>query len=217
MAKPPFEVHSNSRRFAELFSAVIERNTSGKILLLDLGTGETGKDQTKRYPMTKRSDALYITLDIGTYKVPDILADASLLPFKENSFDLIFAESILEHIRPASKISNIADEVKRVLKPGGLLVGWVPSSYPWHGGAGFADDVRFTWEGIKTVLSPLNLEILEWTGGPVSVFLLNFPVNRLRELIQKMESRTLHRLNYRYRSFLTTGFQFLCSKEQVGR
>lgn len=47
------------------------------------------------------------------------LADATSLPFKNGSFDLVFAAAVFHHIREWPKAIS---EISRVLKPGGKLV-----------------------------------------------------------------------------------------------
>ena len=47
-----------------------------------------------------------------------IMADAVRLPFKDQSFDLVFSLDSLEHIKPQVKALK---EMLRVLKPGGIL------------------------------------------------------------------------------------------------
>ncbi len=45
------------------------------------------------------------------------------LPFDDNSFDILFSKSFIEHL---SDPSNYLDEAFRVLKPGGMLLTLVP-------------------------------------------------------------------------------------------
>ena len=46
--------------------------------------------------------------------------DGCVLPFSDNSFDMIVAYAVVEHIEP-SELSNIFNELKRVLKKDGLF------------------------------------------------------------------------------------------------
>lgn len=48
-----------------------------------------------------------------------IMADMSQLPFKDNSFDIIFSHSVIHHCKDLSKLFA---EFHRVLKPGGRVV-----------------------------------------------------------------------------------------------
>ena len=45
------------------------------------------------------------------------------LPFSDNSFDIIFSKSVLEHIR---NTDHFVSEMRRVLKPGGVILCMVP-------------------------------------------------------------------------------------------
>jgi len=60
--------------------------------------------------------------------------DGSVLPFEDATFDLIFSEQVLEHVRP-NAIAKYYSEEYRVLHPGGLVFHRVPhrlSPYEGH-------------------------------------------------------------------------------------
>jgi len=66
------------------------------------------------------------TLDIvGGPNVDYVYDAAKPLPFKDNTFDLIYASHVLEHI-PWYKTEEVLKEWVRILKPGGQLEIWVP-------------------------------------------------------------------------------------------
>lgn len=48
------------------------------------------------------------------------------LPFPDESFDVVVAGELLEHLRDPARL---VDEAKRVLRPGGTLVASVPNAY----------------------------------------------------------------------------------------
>ena len=79
---------------------------------LNLGCGEF-----------KKKD--YINLDIDKFVNPDILHDLNKFPypFKDNTFDLIEADHVLEHLKEPFKVMN---ELRRILKPQGKLIIKVP-------------------------------------------------------------------------------------------
>lgn len=47
--------------------------------------------------------------------------DGNILPYKDNEFDLVFAICVVHHVPPSER-ENFFCELKRVLKPGGILV-----------------------------------------------------------------------------------------------
>lgn len=48
------------------------------------------------------------------------------LPFPDNFFDIVFASEVLEHLTDI-QLSHALQEVYRVLRPGGMFIGTVPS------------------------------------------------------------------------------------------
>jgi len=69
------------------------------------------------------------TLDIAAKGGIDYIADAGFgLPFKNETYDVIYASHILEHI-PWYKTEDSLREWARVLKRGGSLEIWVPDGY----------------------------------------------------------------------------------------
>jgi hypothetical protein len=61
----------------------------------------------------------------GLYRYPSWVQQGDILhlPYKDQSLDLIIANHVLEHIR---ELSLALKEIKRVLKPGALLIAQVP-------------------------------------------------------------------------------------------
>lgn len=66
-----------------------------------------------------------IKLDIVISNNPDVQATATSLPFVDETFDLVIMDQVLEHISP-DELGSVFEEVYRVLKPGGILRGYVP-------------------------------------------------------------------------------------------
>ena len=66
------------------------------------------------------------TLNLVSGREVDYVLDASgKLPFTDNTFDLIYASHILEHV-PWYQVDNTLCEWVRILKTGGRLEIWVP-------------------------------------------------------------------------------------------
>lgn len=62
----------------------------------------------------------FINLDMDKSQKPDIVADAEYLPFKDNSFEIVYASGIIEHF-PHTKTKKVLKEWRRVLSKGGEL------------------------------------------------------------------------------------------------
>jgi len=64
----------------------------------------------------------YTTTDLNS-PLADVKADICNLPFKDNDYDLIFCNHVLEHIPDDTKAMK---ELYRVLKPGGMAILQIP-------------------------------------------------------------------------------------------
>ena len=74
----------------------------------------------KRFQQLKNLD--YTTTDLNS-PIADVKADICNLPFKENSYDFIICNHVLEHIPDDRKAMR---ELYRILKPGGTAILQVP-------------------------------------------------------------------------------------------
>lgn len=70
----------------------------------------------------KMSNLDYVTTDLNS-PLADVKADICNLPFKENTFDVIFCNHVLEHIPDDTKAMQ---ELYRVLKVGGMGIFQIP-------------------------------------------------------------------------------------------
>lgn len=73
-------------------------------MILNIGAGET-----------KYGD---VRLDVYRSQTVNIVADAEFLPFRDNSFDLVYSQCVLEHL---PNPLNVLREQKRVCKEGGRI------------------------------------------------------------------------------------------------
>jgi ubiquinone/menaquinone biosynthesis C-methylase UbiE len=104
--------------------------------VLDVGTG-TGEvlRQLLRHP--GRREVIGIDLSEAMLaRVPDLpagwsvrVADARCLPFADGVFDAVTASYLL-HVLPDADLPAVADEFRRVLRPGGRLVTVTPAVPP---------------------------------------------------------------------------------------
>ena len=99
--------------------------------VLDLGAGN------------RRRAPNVINLEIEATPEVDIIADGHLLPFKNDAFDAVISEAVLEHVHSPNRV---VAEIYRVLKPGGYICIAVPFLQGYH--ASPHDYQRWTVPGI---------------------------------------------------------------------
>jgi SAM-dependent methyltransferase len=69
-------------------------------------------------------------LNVGPFPNVDVVGDAHLLPYADRCVDVIFCEAVFEHLQFPTKA---AQELFRVLKPGGKAFICTPFLQPYHG------------------------------------------------------------------------------------
>jgi SAM-dependent methyltransferase len=99
------------------------RARSTESLALDFGCG-TGLHRD----VCEAAGFQWVGLDYSVPTAP-ILGDGHALPFASESFEFVLSMAVLEHIRYPFVV---AQELMRVLKPGGLFIGSVAFLEPWH-------------------------------------------------------------------------------------
>jgi len=104
--------------------SVIAKLINENELVLNIGAGY--RRNADRYYMLDN----VINTEIFAYPTTDIICDGGNLPFKDNSFDVVLSLAVLEHVKNPWVH---ADEMIRVLKPGGIVYADVPFLQPYHG------------------------------------------------------------------------------------
>jgi SAM-dependent methyltransferase len=87
-------------------------------LILDCGGG----DRTF-------ADPRYVNLEYQQYQLPQVYGDAHNLPFRSDSFDLVFSQAMLEHVQNPFRA---VEEMGRVAKPGGKVWAGMAFLQPIH-------------------------------------------------------------------------------------
>lgn len=135
-----------------------------KLCLSRLGPGtrglNVGAGSTRLHPAV-------MNLDIVSTPTVDVCASVDQLPFRDEVFDLVLSQEVLEHVpNPFRGIS----EMKRVLRRGGILYCQVPFTIGYHPGP--TDFWRFTIQGIRELVQREGLEVqqLDIAVGPGTGF-----------------------------------------------
>lgn len=128
----------------------LEKYARADKLVLDLGCGSA--KHVRYFPNR-------IGFDIAPGPGVDVVGDAHALPFGGNHFDMIVCTEVLEHLHtPEQAIA----EMRRVLKPGGLLLLSTRFIFPIHDAP--HDYFRYTKYGLKHLFRQWEiLELVEET------------------------------------------------------
>jgi ubiquinone/menaquinone biosynthesis C-methylase UbiE len=139
-----------------------------KMLEPGVGRGEHLREfeklglEVKGLDISKEAVELSPDMDIDIYD-----ADDNRWPYDENTFDLVYSKSFIEHLKNPSMY---VDEAFRVLKPGGLLITLTPD---WEANyKKFFDD--YTHVSPFTIVSLNNIQRVSG--------LVNISVYKLRQL-----------------------------------
>jgi SAM-dependent methyltransferase len=120
--------------------ALFERHIGTSADCLDVGCGDGG------------TSGIWLSSHAGSYRGVDVsgaaiemargagldaqvISDAAELPFEDGSFDAVVCIEVLEHL---FEPLQAAQEIARVLRPGGILIASVPNIAYWRRRADFA-------------------------------------------------------------------------------
>ena len=128
--------------FSELRDAIKKYSSEVKGTTLDIGAGKAP------YRSFFKNVKKYIRLDKFDHNgKPDIVADATKIPLKNNSVDSVVCFQLLEHLPNPEKAIN---EIYRILKPKGTCLLTTHMATVLHGEP--YDYYRFTKYALKNVL-----------------------------------------------------------------
>jgi SAM-dependent methyltransferase len=123
--------------------------------------------------------SVHVSVDVNASVRPAVVGDAQSLPFASESFDVILANNVIEHLREPD--AGVA-EMRRVLRPGGTILYTIPFLYPVHEAP--HDYVRFTAHGLRQLFREFSEVDVQARGGWFStvaqlVFLLTHGTDRV--------------------------------------
>jgi len=151
-----------------------------RLLLKDLDITYTGIDSA--------AELLKIAEERSDFKLPKqtfIKADVLHLPFPENSFDVIFFIAVFHHVPSSNFRLKVLQEIKRVLKPGGLLIMTNWNRYQKRGPQ-LKYIIKYT--ALKIIgKSKLDFKdiYLPWMGGQSYRYYHAFTLGELRKLVNE--------------------------------
>lgn len=96
--------------------------------VLDIGAGAGIVEAMRFRGLTKQIYGIDLDPRVKSncYLDKGILADAEDIPFEDGSFDLVFADNVMEHIENPYKVLT---EISRVLKPNGVFLFKTPNRF----------------------------------------------------------------------------------------
>jgi SAM-dependent methyltransferase len=188
-------------RAKRIFEKYLHKLVENSNTIVDIGTSERFAKELRPYEnlfigKDYKAGGYQPELIYGVYNC-DLHTDIESLPFENNSIDAIICLEVLEHVKNPFKA---AEEIKRVLKPGGLLLLTTPFLLGYHGKrkkygdngtqshAEYPDFWRFTHEGLEYLFKDFTSVKVEVMNGPVEVGLMVFNLSRFFKfsLIRKL-------------------------------
>lgn len=169
--KRQFPIVSGWRyRFRKALPAAASRDIGLKLLekhkfslptnaaILVLGCGFTGGQYKKLFPMGD-----VVLTDATLQGDADVACDAECLPFRDQTFDCVVVDQVLEHtLNPLT----VVDEIHRCLKLDGIVYSGIPFLTPVHG---FPFDFqRYTPLGHRMLFRRFQELEIYISQGPVS-------------------------------------------------
>ena len=164
----------------------------------------------------------WVVLDIMPGEGVSVRGDLAFQPFKKEMFDFVICFNVLEHVYD---FRAALGEMRRVLKPYGILYGYVPFICNVH--ADPSDYWRFTGDCLKRSLNEAgySVDIVVPQGGVfISCFdLASFVVKRvlpLRVLLAALlltADGVLNRIRPSFADHFPVGYFFIGRKAEMGQ
>lgn len=119
--------HPGWQPATERYAGLVRTRLRPEARLLDIGCGRGGLVEQLDHPLAQMIgvDPDWVSLREHRLALPRAAAFSHRLPFTAQSFDVVMASWLLEHLERPSSTFN---EIGRVLKPGGVFVFITPNS-----------------------------------------------------------------------------------------
>jgi len=137
------------------FASNLQREGARRIL--DLGCG------IKPYASLFSFCETYVGFDVQPHPRVDVVGFNWALPFADNQFDALLSTQSLEH---TARIAETITEIRRVVKPGGLVYISVPLTFPEHGVP--YDFYRFTRYGLLEIFKDFEVQSVTAHNGYIA-------------------------------------------------
>jgi SAM-dependent methyltransferase len=153
--------------------------------VLDIGTDRKFRKELAPF-RTLLSEKGYYALGYHVRRqgelTPDIDGDMQHLPFRTGSIGAVMAIEVFEHL-PEPWLA--ADELRRILRPGGKAVITTPFQTGYHGSSGphgYGDYFRYTEDGLRSLFSEFARIDVVPLGGKLNKLINTPPFQGLRTL-----------------------------------
>ena len=124
------------KNYALFGQMLLSKSSNPKVLVIGGRTLGQGMEDLVKLPIT------FIETDIAFGPLTKIICDAQYLPFKDETFDGVIIQAVMEYMADPFQC---AAEIHRVLRSNAILYSETPFMQPVHGGA--HDFTRFTHLG----------------------------------------------------------------------
>ena len=152
--------------------------------VLDIGGGEPFQKWLAEY-RDIFADCRYRTMDYDSQSGADVIGDIHHIPLPDNSTGAIICHCVLEHVQDPIRAVG---ELHRVLKPGGMVFGRVPSIYPYHARKGhYPDYWRFFDDTLLLLFKDFSTVELVKRGGYFKALFFFLPMqHKLRFVLDPL-------------------------------
>ncbi|NJK58772.1 MAG: methyltransferase domain-containing protein [Pleurocapsa sp. SU_5_0] len=169
---------SNYQHFIKL---LLTQSNLPNVLVLGGSILGQGMKVVVEYP----AEIVLVESDVSFGPRTDVIFDAHSIPFKDNSFDGVIVQAVLEHVVDPYKC---VEEIHRVLKKDGLVYAETPFMQQVHGGC--YDFTRFTHLGHRRLFRKFEEIESGAVCGPgmalawsYSYFLLSFTKSKFLRIL----------------------------------